>query len=93
MRAKQYFWNKKHHRELDVRMGLVGRMAEPFAQLAEACGINSATGGTKGLTPIFTFLVLDKNPTAKMSVAGYVPYNFEGNSIPDRFLRTKLSAN
>lgn len=74
-------------------MGLIGYMAEPFAQLAEACGMSSVISGTKAMMPIFTLLVLDKPPTAKMVAAGSILYNYKGNSIPDRFLRTKLSVN
>lgn len=55
MRAKRYFWNMRHHRELDFRMGLAKRMAEPFAQLAEACGMTSYLDGTKALSPFFVF--------------------------------------
>ena len=55
MRLKKFFWNMKHHKELDIKMGLAKRMAEPFAQLADACGMDSNFGGTKGLIPFFIF--------------------------------------
>ena len=93
MKTKKYFWNRKRHRELDVRMGLVGRMNEPFAKLAEACGECSATGGTKGLTPFFPFLIRDKTLTNKMLSAGSMPYNFRGDTDAERFLRNEISVN
>jgi len=55
MRLKHYFWNKAHHRELDRKMGLSKRMAESFAQLAEACGMDSELLGTTALRPLFIF--------------------------------------
>lgn len=51
MRVKKYFQNMKHHKELDRAMGLSQRMNEPFAKLADACGMDSNLGGTTGLYP------------------------------------------
>lgn len=55
MRAKRYFWNMQHHRELDRKMGLSRQMAEPFRSLADACGMDTELGGTHGLKPFFLF--------------------------------------
>lgn len=55
MRAKHYFWNRKHHKELDRKMGLSRQMAEPFKSLASACGMDTELEGTHGMMPFFLF--------------------------------------
>lgn len=57
MRNKRYFWNRKHHRELDRKMGLSKPMNEPFGALARACGMSDELAGTHAMDPFFIFKV------------------------------------
>ena len=65
MRKKRYFWDLKHHRQLDKKMGLSRQMAEPLASLAKACGMDTEVGGTRGINPfpIFSKRHPDPNKT------------------------------
>ena len=70
MKKKKYFWNQKHHRLLDLKMGLLKLMPEPIANLASACGMSPYLTGTIGLRSfcIFTNKKQDINRTYKMDV-------------------------
>jgi len=80
MRAKKYFWNMKHHRELDRKMGLSARMNEPFAQLAEATGMDANIGGTKAMHPMF--IVTTRYGDIKQTK----PYDVTGDEARRTFL-------
>jgi len=55
MRAKRYFCNTRKHRLLDLKMGLVQQLGEPFGALARACGMTDLMPGTMGLHPPFVY--------------------------------------
>lgn len=91
MRAKRYFWNMQHHRELDEKMGLLRRMPEPMAKLAESCGMDPIIEGTRGMIPIFPFDNLDKVLPEKMGRS--VVYDYLSSETPHRFHRCLFGAN
>jgi len=92
MRAKRYFWNMKHHRELDRKMGLSRRMAEPFARLAEACGMDTELAGTQAMMPIFLSIDHHDKLTPK-KMRPLIIYDCLSNEIPHRFHRCRLGVN
>ena len=92
MRAKRYFWNMKHHRELDKKMGLSKQMAEPFAQLARACGMETELAGTRGMMPVLLSIDHhDKVLPEKMKQM--VVYNYFSKEIPHKFHRRPVGQN
>ena len=94
MRAKKYFWNRKHHRELDRKMGLLRRFAEPFASLCEACGIDADIEGTTGMKFIEVTALLnyfDKVMPEKMKPL--IIYDYLSNGIAHRFHRCHFGKN
>lgn len=91
MRAKRYFWNMKHHRELDRQMGLLKKLSGPMAKLCEACGMDTIIDGTRGIMPIFLFNDLDKLLPDKMR--SMITYDCLSNEKPHRFFRVQFSRN
>ena len=94
MKLKRYFWNMKHHKELDKKMGLARKMSEPMARLAEACGMDTYWEGTKGLQYIGLDTLLygsDKVMPDKMKPL--IEYDFFSKETPHRFHRIPLSKN
>lgn len=90
MRKKHYFWNMKHHRQLDEKMGLLSPMAKEFAELDKATGGNGMIGGTKGDTPLGMPIFGDKVIRKSFGEVKAMPmYDYNSNEIAHRFYRSK----